>query len=70
MRPLELDHFPRFPLFFSLGADNTPVAVFSVLVNDIPKNVAIRNAKTLHERVALAIEEFIDGDSLTADVIR
>jgi len=55
---------------YVMGADNTPVAVFSVLVNDIPKNVAIRNAKTLHERVALAIEDLVGDDSLTADVAR
>ncbi len=52
---------------YVMGADNTPVAAFSVLVNDIPKNVAVSKAKALHERVVLAIEDHLGAGVITAD---
>ena len=52
---------------YLMGADNTPVAAFSVLVNDLPKNVAVSKAKALHERVVLAIEDHIGAPPTTAD---
>lgn len=52
---------------YVMGADNEPVAAFSVLVNDLPKNVAVSKAKALHERVVLAIEGHVGAPPTTAD---
>ena len=52
---------------YVLGADGTPAAAFSVLVEDIPKNVPVSRAKALHERVVLEIEDWLDERLRTAD---
>lgn len=44
---------------YILGEDDEPQVAFSVLVNDIPKNVAVRKAKEFHERVALEAEDWL-----------
>jgi len=52
---------------YVLGADNKPAACFAVLVEDIPKNVPVSRAKTLHERVVLEVEDWLDERLRTAD---
>ncbi len=52
---------------YVLGADDEPVVAFAVLVNDIPKNVAVRKAKKLHELIVGEIDDSLGVPARTAD---